>query len=189
MRKLFAQIILLADNNIEFVDRVKYLFSAVLLFPPVAFILDGLNLWFSKNGAFVSFMYFTLIINMAVGAYCHWRKGTFSLKRAIITNGQMAILLTITYTVLEFMRLVAGDGVAGDMFRVTIQIMTLLYPVSKILKNVFIISGGKYPPEWLMKRLYNAEKNGDIKAFFESVPGKSADGDGIFTDPGAGADH
>ena len=69
---------------------------------------------------------------------------------------------------LEMLRYTAGDNIAGEIFRVTIQIITLLYPTSKVLKNVYIITDGKYPPEFLMNKLYNFEKNGDLNGFFKT---------------------
>lgn len=52
-------------------------------------------------------------------------------------------------------------------FRVVLQMTTLIYPLSKILKNIFIISKGEHPPEWIMKRIYNFQENGDLSAFLE----------------------
>ncbi len=49
--------------------------------------------------------------------------------------------------------------------------MTLMYPVSKIVKNVFVLTGGKYPPKWIMKALYNYEKSGKLKDFFDDIRG------------------
>jgi hypothetical protein len=69
---------------------------------------------------------------------------------------------------LEMLRYTAGDNLAGEIFRILIQTTTLLYPTSKVLKNVFIITKGKYPPKFLMDRLYNFEKNGDLNDFFKT---------------------
>jgi len=45
--------------------------------------------------------------------------------------------------------------------------MTLLYPVSKAVKHIFILSKGKYPPQWIIAALYQYEKNGKLKDFFQ----------------------
>ena len=55
------------------------------------------------------------------------------------------------------------------MFKMSVQLMTLFYPVSKIVKNVFVLTKGKYPPQFVMKALYNYEKEGKLKDFFDEI--------------------
>ena len=51
----------------------------------------------------------------------------------------------------------------------SVQLMTLFYPVSKIVKNVFVLTRGKYPPQFVMKALYNYEREGKLKDFFDEI--------------------
>lgn len=80
----------------------------------------------------------------------------------------MGFVVSAIYIMLEMLRYTAGDNLAGEIFRVMIQVVALLYPTSKVFKNVYIITEGKYPPEFIMQRLYNFEKNGDLSKFFQS---------------------
>ena len=57
----------------------------------------------------------------------------------------------------------------GKMFAISIQIMTLMYPVSSIAKNAFVLSDGRFPPKFFMRALYNYEKSGKLKPFFEQT--------------------
>ena len=79
----------------------------------------------------------------------------------------MTFIVIIGYVMLEMLRYTAGDNLAGEIFRILIQISTLLFPISKVLKNIFILSKGKYPPKFFMQRLYNFEKTGDLKDLFD----------------------
>lgn len=47
--------------------------------------------------------------------------------------------------------------------------ISLLYPVKDIVKNVFVLSKGKFPPEFFMRTLYNYEKSGKLREFYEKV--------------------
>lgn len=76
-----------------------------------------------------------------------------------------AVLIPV-YTLLEMLRLTAGDNMIGEGFKVVIQITTLLYPISKALKNFYILSNKQFPPQFIMNKIYNFEKTGDIKEFF-----------------------
>ena len=80
----------------------------------------------------------------------------------------MGFVIVCSYIMLEMLRYTAGSNIAGETFRVIIQTLTLLYPTSKVMKNLFLISSGKFPPEFLMKKLYNFEKSGDLTAFFST---------------------
>ena len=64
------------------------------------------------------------------------------------------------------MRLIAGDNLAGEVFKVTIQIATILYPASKILKNIYVLSNKQYPPSFIMDKIYKFEKDGNVKDLF-----------------------
>lgn len=80
----------------------------------------------------------------------------------------MAAVIVGVYIMLDMLRYTAGNNIAGEIFKVLIQVTTLLYPTSKVLKNIFIMTGGKYPPKFLMDKLYNFEKSGDLSEFFKT---------------------
>src|SRR5699024_7827836 len=115
---------------------------------------------------FGTFMCIALVFNLATGAWSHMRAKTFKVKTMILRNLEMCAIVIVGYTMLEMLRYTAGDNVAGELFRISIQIMTLMYPGSKIFKNVFILSKGRYPPEYIMRRMYDFEKNGDLNRLF-----------------------
>ncbi len=168
MKRIFAKLILLTDCNPTFLDKTRYALDCLLHFAPIAFVLNLINWWFSENEQFGTFMCIALIANMAMGVWIHIRNKTFTFRDFFIKNLEMIAVVIIGYIMLEMLRYTAGNNVAGELFRILIQVMTLLYPISKVLKNLFLISGGKYPPEFIMTRLYNFEKNGDLSAFFKT---------------------
>lgn len=168
MKRTIARLMLISDKVTDFGDRLKYWFSTFIHFAPVAFVLEQIEWWFSENRQFGTFMCIALIVNMVVGAWHHVRNKTFCFKDFFLKNLEMCTVVVIGYIMLEMLRYTAGDNIAGELFRVSIQVMTLLYPTSKVLKNIFIISKGKYPPEFIMKRLYSFERNGDLSKLFET---------------------
>lgn len=169
MKRLLAMVMLLADyDNVSIGDRIKYVWNAILHFAPIAIVLDLFNWWFTENHQFGTFMCIALIINLIIGAYMHKKSGTFCFKQFIVKNAELAFTISVTYVMLEMLRYTAGDNLAGEIFKILVQVMTLLYPTSKVLKNIFIISKGKYPPEFIMRKLYNFEKNGDLEKLFST---------------------
>lgn len=168
IKRIFCQIILIADDKPSVIEKITYFFSVVVTFTPIAYLLDGLNLWFRTNAQFSSFVPICLLINMAVGVRYHMKMQTFSWKEFFKRNSEMWLVIVVVYGLLEMMRLTAGNNYIGEGFKIMIQVMTLLYPVSKALKNIYILTHKKYPPSFIMEKLYNWEKNGNVKELFNN---------------------
>lgn len=168
MKRIFTQLILLAAPEITIQDRIHYFLSTLARFAPIAFVLDLVSWWFTENQQFGTFMCIALILNMFVGAVYHFKSGTFDFPSFLGRNALMIFIVSSVYVMLEMLRYTAGDNVIGEVFRVLIQITALMYPTSKIFKNCYILSNGKYPPEFIMQKLYNFEKNGDLNEFFKT---------------------
>lgn len=163
MNKLLARIILFTElkegNN--YTDNISYFFKALVQLAPIAFVLNWFNVWFIENKQFFFFTCLMLVLNLVIGIWYHIRLRSFSWSDFWKKNLSMCATITVTYFVLEMFRYTAGDNLAGDIFRVTIQLSTLLYPGSKILKNVYVLSNKEYPPKFVMQRLYRFEKSGN----------------------------
>ena len=78
----------------------------------------------------------------------------------------MIAVLIAAYILLEQLRIVIGDNIIGNGLKVVIQVSTLLYPTSKALKNLYILSNNQFPPAFIMERLYNFEKTGDLNDLY-----------------------
>lgn len=174
MKKILSHLILLTGRDIDFSDRLNYLVNLVLKLTPIVFLLNLINWWFSENQQFGTFLCIALLLNMIVGAVYHWKNGSFSFPQFLGQNALMIFTISSVYIMLEMLRYTAGDNLIGDLFRITIQITTLMYPTSKIFKNCFILSNGKYPPEFIMQRLYKFEKSGDLSDFFNKTKKQDA---------------
>lgn len=89
----------------------------------------------------------------------------------------MLLVLVLVYAGLEMMLKVARENVVTEVFRIALQVSTLMYPVSKMGKSIFIITKGEYPPEWLMRKFYNFNKTGDLNNLFNKQEINKEDGE------------
>jgi hypothetical protein len=169
LRKFLCGMILIADNQPTFLEKLKYFITIVCTFAPIAYCLNGMSFWFSNNKQFASFVLLAIIINIVVGGVYHWRRKTFSQEEFLVKNGIMISVLIVSYTLLEMLHITIGDNVFSESFRTLIQISTLLYPISKTFKNLYILSNKQFPPEWIMERLYNFEKTGNIDTIVKGI--------------------
>lgn len=168
IKETLCRVILLFDNRPSFTDKLSYFFQVIATFAPIAYLLDGLKFWFKTNQQFSSFILICLLINMAVGARFHSKMGTFDWFESFKKNIQMWVVLIVVYAMLEMLRLTAGNNFVGESFKIVIQVLTLLYPVSKALKNIYILNNKQFPPAFIMDKIYNFEKNGNLKELFDT---------------------
>lgn len=167
LKKIFYTVILVASERPTWQEKIVYIFKLIVTFGPVAFFLESLNLWYVDNKQFFSFVLLSLILNMGVGAWYHKKMKTFSWEKFWKRNAMMWAILIPVYTLLEMIRLTAGDNFIGESFKVLIQITTLLYPISKALKNFYILSNKQFPPQFIMDKIYRFEKTGDLNELLD----------------------
>lgn len=168
MKRIFYQIVQITEPDISIAERVNNLLSVLAKITPVVYILNLANWWFSENEQFGTFVCIALVMNMVVGMVVHLKNKTFNFVDFLGKNVIMVFVICSVYVMLEMLRYTAGDNIVGEIFRVLIQVTTLMYPTSKIFKNSYILTDGKYPPDFIMTRLYNFEKNGDLNEFFRT---------------------
>ena len=166
--KKYFDVVLISDENLDLLERFKYLWNSLITFAPIAFLLKAFNIWFIDNGLFFTAIVGFIFTNMVLGGYMHWKKRTFSIESLLKKTITMTIIVSVTYIVLELILRVAGQNMVTTAFQIALQVSTLLYPAGKILKNIFILSDGEHPPKWIMERIYNFQENGDLAEFLNA---------------------
>lgn len=173
LRKIFFTIILFTAEKPSWQEKITYLIKLILTFGPIAFALESFDFWYQDNTQFFSFVIMALTLNMIVGALFHHKVGSFDWVQFFKKNGKMWMVLIITYALLEMLRLTAGNNLVGEGFKVLIQITTLLYPISKALKNIYIWSEKQFPPQFIMDKIYKFEKDGNLDDLFNKKDKKN----------------
>ena len=161
-KKIYYSIMLLSADSPTLLEKLGYLTKLILTFAPIAYVLNGLGVWFNSNTQFFSFVLIALSLNMIVGARFHYKNKTFKWDEFFKRNCEMWSVVIVVYILLEMLRKTAGDNIMADGFKIVVQLTTLLYPISKALKNIYILTGKKYPPKFIMDKIYNFEKNGNV---------------------------
>ena len=165
MKKMFSTLILFGYEKPTIQEKAIYLLKLLMSFGPVVYLMEVLNVWFIDNEQFFSFLILSLLANVIVGAWYHKKAKTFRWDEFFKKNIQMWLIILIVYPLLQALSLTAGDNWVGQGFETAIQLSTLLYPTSKVFKNVYIVSKRKFPPAFIMERVYNFEKTGDLSNF------------------------
>jgi len=170
IQKLFCDIILFADSRPTIVEKARYFFVIISSFTPVVWLIEGISGWYITNHTFANCIFLTVIFNLVVGAWYHFKMGTFSYMQFIFRNSLMIAVILLGYTMLDMLRMTLGNNMLAEGFGTIVQLSTLLYPGSKVMKNLYILSNKQFPPAFIMERLYNFEKSGNIKDLFPDEP-------------------
>lgn len=164
--RLLSKIVLLADTHPTIIEKIRYFFIILSTFAPIAWLIKSISGWYIENNQFGNYLLVAITLNIFIGAWYHLKNGTFSWEFFFKRNLLMITILFLAYTMLEMLRKTIGENIFSEGFGTIIQISTLLYPMSKALKNLFILSNKQFPPAFIMERLYNFEKSGNLKDLF-----------------------
>lgn len=166
LRHLYFSFIYIADDRFDYIEKAVMYFKLLLAIGPIAYVLNIAGFWFDENKKFVTFFILIVVVNASLGLWKHKKTNEFNYEEFFVKTGMMLVVVIVTYFLLSMVGSIAGDNFISEGFEVSIQVMTLMYPASKGLKSIFVISNGEYPPKWIMKKVYNFENEGDINDLF-----------------------
>ena len=168
MKHIFYSFVILGDQRIDLTERLIIWAKLILSFAPIAYALNAFHLWFADNQHFVNAFLIVVLLNAIVGMCKHRKTKEFDWGVFLKKTSGMIFMVIIVYYLLHALSVVAGDNLISNGFEILIQVTTIFYPSSKALKSIFILSNGEYPPKFIMKKLYNFEKDGSLKDFFNT---------------------
>ena len=157
------------DDKIHLRDRVYYFFIAFFKSVPLLLLYAYFSIDREQNAIFYASIGMVLLLDMLAGAWYHFKKGDFDFVDLFKGTITKMLLVAIAFISLSILNIPLSRTDVGRAFEITIQMISLLYPVKDIVKNLFVLSNGKFPPEFFMKALYNYEKSGKLREFYEKV--------------------
>lgn len=166
--KWLCNIFIFADGHGDSIERTNAFFRVMAVIAPVSFALAIVSDWFSENLEFTLIAISFVLVNSFIGAIVHFINDRFQWEEFLTKTVKMLAIIAAVYFVLQGIISPVRDNIITEGFKASFKIATLLYPGSKILKNVFIWSKGEHPPKWIMQKVYNFQENGDLKAFLHS---------------------
>lgn len=166
---LFTPMVLLFTTKIKVTEkeRIWYFMESFIRLAPIAFIVNSAFNWHNEHEAFLYGLYVILFINAVIGVLTHRKLKTLDVGEFALSTLITIVVVFGVYFSLDQMNNSIPDGFISVGFSSSVQILTLLFPIAKIMRNSFILTNGKFPPEFLIEKLYNYERDGNIKSFLE----------------------
>lgn len=159
------------DKYIDTKSRVLFIGESIFKFAPIFYLYQTLYNWYATNETFATSLVIVLSVNAIIGVRYHMKMRTLSIKEFITSTFTMLAMILGVYLILRAFGNVMGHNIIGDTYMRVIEFITLLYPGSKVLQNVFILSNGKHPPLFVMKALYAYQKDGKVQQFINAMTG------------------
>lgn len=166
MKELILKLLVKATNT-SGIEQIITIGKLAAIPSALIFYVQKVTNWYTINENFIQVVLGVLILDHILGSYVHWRiKKDFSIETNITGLIKKLVVITASYYIMESIHhvLKAVPFIEG-YFEVVIQVSILLYPALPALKNISIISDGKFPPSWLYKSIEDFNEKGDIKAF------------------------
>lgn len=130
-------------------------------------LLDRLFGWYIDNQVFLTMVFSAVVIDHVLGSFVHFQiKHDFSIKKNL--NGLLTKGFSVCagYVLFEMIHQIVDDvEFIAIYFKVILQLTVMLYPVLSALKNLSIITGGKFPPNAWFVKFDSFNKDLDLEHF------------------------
>lgn len=122
--------------------------------------------WGVSNQVFISILVGTLFVDLILGVWKHLKMSTFSFKQMILGFCQKIGIVILFYFLSEALIQIISDADLDSIYvKVALKLMLFIYLAGNSLVNMGIITNGKFPPLYFLKRIDKFNKTGDVRAF------------------------
>lgn len=140
------------------------LLSAILA--PIGFI-EPIRCWFLNNNGYIRFVLFAIALDHIIGTLIHlfW-KHDFSIKRnalGLLLKLFAVFAVTVVFEGINF--IYAEENILSQYLSITTRLIVFLYPAVGVLKNLSIMTNGKFPSIGMIKKIARFNHSLDLNEF------------------------
>lgn len=168
MKYILSLILLL-----EYGNKKSQIISAVMLgimTSPFAWMVQKFNYYILVDKDFACIVLLSIIIDFLSGILKHWKLHDFDFKElamGLLIKTFVAYMGMVLFSNLTLIQEVKDIEWLADKVKLVGKLSVLFYLSGSAFNNLYIISGGKYPPMSWMKRMKGFEKSLDISDLFD----------------------
>ncbi|MDR2205756.1 MAG: hypothetical protein LBE36_06350 [Flavobacteriaceae bacterium] len=168
MKTIEKYMMTLINGLTEGTFKIKMLsaFQLSVISSPFFIIWEKITDWTISNHVYILIVISTIILDWGFGTWKHIKKKTFEFRanaRGLITKTFLTFGAGILFEELHY---IVHEA---DFLVVTLTIITrlivFLYPASSAFKNIYVLSGEKFPPKAWMDKLNSFSENLNLKEF------------------------
>jgi len=148
--------------------KLKITTFYALSISPFAWIVAQITNWYIENQFYVIWVLGAIIIDHILGSIYHkfWVKD-FTFKRNLIgLVVKVGLAVTVGFLFEGMNHLITSDDSFAEAIKgwtvITLRLIVFLYPAMSALENSSHITGGKFPPTGIFKKLKAFEDTADL---------------------------
>lgn len=146
--------------------RAVVVFVTSIVFTPLYLISDWFDLYIFSDWHFLNFFLVGLSLEIVLGIWKHVKLKTFNYRKLI--EGVMwmlvgALVLMVLFNGILYISVSNEAGFAGGYIKFFYRFLILGYLLWSSSNSMFVISGGKFPPMFWMKRIGKYNKTGNTR--------------------------
>ncbi len=128
--------------------------------------IDPVKNWLIENDVYIKFVCFAIAADHIIGTIVHiWWKHDFSVKKNTVGLIIKLFCVFAVGVLFEGMRYISTDNIVSEYLSIVTRLTVFLYPTFGALKNIAIMTNGKFPPLGWIEKLTRFNNSIDINEF------------------------
>lgn len=122
--------------------------------------------WYIESQFFILLLMGGLLGDLILGVWKHLKLRTFSFKNLLLGFTEKMAIVTVAYFFTEAIMQIISDGDLDSVyFKVISKLTIFIFPAGNAAVNMGIITNGKFPFPFILKRIAKFNKSGDLGVF------------------------
>lgn len=145
--------------------KAKSLLSFSIMASPFAYFAGKIHDWCDVNESYTLWVLGAIAVDHLIGTGYHlFYKKDFSFKKNVVgLIVKLLLVVSVGYIFEGVQSLSGGENILTEYTTITLRLMVFLYPASSALENAAAITGGKFPPTGIMKKIASLTKTGSAE--------------------------
>jgi hypothetical protein len=133
-------------------QTLYYSFLLSPFFATIALYVNPISEMFDDEKSFFVMLTTALIIDLIMGVMKHLKLNQFSFRNLVL-GLIVKVLVAYCGAVLFFSFAGLEDGWLAEWFKLVAKFTVLVYPTGSAVSNMYVITGGRFPPVSFMRKL------------------------------------
>ncbi|WP_223559587.1 hypothetical protein [Chryseobacterium lathyri] len=127
-------------------------------------ISERITGWYLERETYIIILAFSLIADLILGVWKHLENHSFSFEKMLLGFTKKLAFSIVFYFFSEaFLQILEDSGYESLAITGFLRFLLFAWPAGNVMVNMGILTGGKFPPLFVLNRIAKFNKTGDLK--------------------------
>jgi hypothetical protein len=127
-------------------------------------ISERITGWYLERETYLIILAFSLIADLILGVWKHFENHSFSFERMLLGFTKKLAFSIVFYFFSEaFLQILQDAKFESLAITGFLRILLFAWPAGNVMVNMGILTGGKFPPLFVLNKIAKFNKTGDLK--------------------------